>query len=196
METTLQERIERVGPEVARLVAEKNRAYGSAFEKTGAFLRLLFPNGIRPDQYDDLGLQFRIFDKQMRIATRKGAFGESPFADIAGYGILGAAKDEAACARPAPGAVPGAPVDAAERIAALEAALDTARADLESHVKALDARLAEVKRERDELALALHRAEEQRDAARHNLKQARADLSAETAALAQLEQQLREARRG
>jgi chromosome segregation ATPase len=71
------------------------------------------------------------------------------------------------------------------RLAALARA-DKAEADLDSHVKALDARLAEVKRERDELALALHRAEEQRDAARHNLEQARADLSAETAALAQV----------
>ncbi len=32
----------------------------------------------------------RIFDKMKRIATQKDAFGESPFKDIAGYGLLGA----------------------------------------------------------------------------------------------------------
>jgi hypothetical protein len=32
--------------------------------------------------------------KLFRIATKKDAFGESPFKDIAGYGILGVANDE------------------------------------------------------------------------------------------------------
>jgi hypothetical protein len=31
----------------------------------------------------------RIVDKLFRIATDKDAFGENPFKDIAGYGILG-----------------------------------------------------------------------------------------------------------
>ncbi len=91
---TMHQRIERVGTEIAKLCSEKNKAYGSSFEKTAPFLLLLFPDGIRTDQYADLGLAFRIFDKLMRIANRKEAFGESPFADIAGYGMLGAAKDE------------------------------------------------------------------------------------------------------
>lgn len=90
----MSERVRRSGHALADLVAEKNRAYGSSFEKTGAFLRLLYPEGIQPEQYDDLGLIFRVFDKQMRIATRKTAFGESPWSDVAGYGLLGAAKDE------------------------------------------------------------------------------------------------------
>lgn len=34
----------------------------------------------------------RIVDKLFRIATDKDAFGESPFKDIAGYGILGLAN--------------------------------------------------------------------------------------------------------
>jgi hypothetical protein len=90
------DRIKSEGERITSLCAEKNKAYGSSFEKTGAFLRLLYPDGIKPEQYEDLGLIFRVFDKQMRIATRKDAFGESPFADIAGYGILGAAKDSGA----------------------------------------------------------------------------------------------------
>jgi hypothetical protein len=84
----------RIGKEVGELVEEKNAAYGSSFEKCGRFLELLYPNGLTPAQYDDALLLVRIFDKQMRIATRKDAFGESPYRDIAGYGLLGAAKDE------------------------------------------------------------------------------------------------------
>jgi hypothetical protein len=93
---TPHESIRAVGHAIADLVAEKNRAYGSAFEKAGDFLRLLYPDGLRPEQLDDALLLVRIFDKQMRVATRKGAFGESPFRDIAGYGLLGAARDESA----------------------------------------------------------------------------------------------------
>jgi len=35
----------------------------------------------------------RIIDKLFRIATQKEAFGESPYRDIAGYGLLGVMKD-------------------------------------------------------------------------------------------------------
>lgn len=85
-----------IGTEIGALVEKKNAAYGDAFAKAGAFLRLLFPDGIRPDQYGDALALVRIFDKQMRIATRKDAFGESSYSDIAGYGILGVAKDQEA----------------------------------------------------------------------------------------------------
>lgn len=101
---TTHDRIRRVGLELAELVAEKNQAYGSAFEKAGDFLRLLYPDGLRPEEYGDALLLVRIFDKQMRIATRKNAFGESPYRDIGGYGLLGAAKDEAAQQHDAVGA--------------------------------------------------------------------------------------------
>ena len=87
-------KFERIATELGALVEEKNRCYGDSFAKCNQFLALLYPNGIRPDQYGDALAMVRIFDKQMRIATRKDAFGESPYRDIAGYGILGAAKDE------------------------------------------------------------------------------------------------------
>lgn len=83
-----------MGAAIGALVTEKNAAYGDSFAKCGEFLRLLFPNGIQPEQYDDALALVRIFDKQMRIATRKDAFGESPYKDIAGYGLLGAVKDQ------------------------------------------------------------------------------------------------------
>jgi hypothetical protein len=83
-----------VATEVGALVTVKNAAYGDSFAKCGQFLALLYPGGIQPAQYDDALAMVRIFDKQMRVATRKDAFGESPYRDIAGYGILGATKDE------------------------------------------------------------------------------------------------------
>lgn len=87
------ERIRAAGVELTDLVVAKNEAYGSSFEKSGEFLRLLYPYGVKPEQLGDALLLVRIFDKAMRIATRKDAFGESPWRDIAGYGLLGAAKD-------------------------------------------------------------------------------------------------------
>jgi hypothetical protein len=89
-----------LGLAVGQLVERKNRAYGDSFRKSGAFLRLLYPNGIQPEQYDDALLLVRIFDKQMRIATAKGAFDESPYEDIAGYGLLGLDKDRAGGRQP------------------------------------------------------------------------------------------------
>jgi hypothetical protein len=86
--------IQNIANEIGNLTAKKNQAYGNSFEATGAFLCILYPLGIKPEQYGDALLLARIFDKQMRIATRKDAFGESPYRDIAGYGICGAKKDE------------------------------------------------------------------------------------------------------
>ena len=80
---------EEIGTEIGNLVEAKNAAYGSSFAKAGAYLRLLFPNGLSPDRYDDALLLARDFDKSMRIATDRDAFGESPWQDKAGYAILG-----------------------------------------------------------------------------------------------------------
>ena len=35
----------------------------------------------------------RVIDKLFRIANRKEAFGENPWEDIAGYGLLGVANE-------------------------------------------------------------------------------------------------------
>lgn len=80
----------RIASKVGELVEAKNAAYGSSFAKAGEFMRLLFPDGIPAAQLIDSLLIARIFDKLMRVATAKDAFGESPYRDIAGYGILGA----------------------------------------------------------------------------------------------------------
>lgn len=88
--TTFREVAEQVG----QLVTEKDAAYGSAVQTAPQALALLFPDGILPGRYGDASLLVRMWDKMMRIAHRKDAFGESPYRDIAGYGVLGACRDE------------------------------------------------------------------------------------------------------
>jgi hypothetical protein len=85
---------EQLGEDLGKLVAEKNAAYGSSFAESHKILSVLYPNGIQPEQYTDALAVIRVIDKLFRIATAKDAFGESPWRDIAGYGILGAAKNE------------------------------------------------------------------------------------------------------
>ena len=80
----------RMGRKIGELVEEKQAAYGDSFGKAGAVMRQLYPDGIRPEQYDDMLCIIRIVDKLFRIATDKDALGESPYRDIAGYGLLGA----------------------------------------------------------------------------------------------------------
>lgn len=77
-----------IAARIASLVVEKDAAYGRAFDKAAAFFAVLYPDGMKPDQYADaLGL-VRVFDKMQRIATDRDALGESPWQDIAGYALL------------------------------------------------------------------------------------------------------------
>lgn len=85
---------EELGRSVGALVDVKNKAYGSAFDDAGEFLKLLYPDGIQPGQYADALALVRIFDKMKRIATDRDALGESPYRDIAGYGLLGLRRVE------------------------------------------------------------------------------------------------------
>ena len=79
---------EQVGAKIGALVDEKNAAYGDSFHQSGGILRILYPHGVWPEQYDDFLAQIRVIDKMFRIATRKKAFGEDPWQDIAGYAVL------------------------------------------------------------------------------------------------------------
>ncbi len=79
---------ERIGQAIGEMVDEKQRAYGRSFDKSGQILRLLYPYGVKVEQYDDLLAMVRIIDKLFRIATNKGALGEDPWRDIAGYALL------------------------------------------------------------------------------------------------------------
>lgn len=81
---------EKVGLKIGQLLNRKNKDYGNAFIDGTKFMELLFPNGIPIDKYSDVLLLIRIFDKMKRIATvKKHTDIESPFEDIAGYGMLG-----------------------------------------------------------------------------------------------------------
>lgn len=77
-----------IGYEIGALVTEKQKAYGDSFGKTGAVMRILYPEGIPPEKMDDALTITRILDKLFRIATDRDALGESPWRDIAGYAIL------------------------------------------------------------------------------------------------------------
>jgi hypothetical protein len=81
-----------LGAEIGRLVEEKQRAYGDSYGRSGAVMRILYPDGIRPEQMDDALAVVRVLDKLFRIATDRDALGESPWRDIAGYGLLGARR--------------------------------------------------------------------------------------------------------
>lgn len=82
-----------LGAEIGNLVEEKSKAYGD-WNVPGQMLRLLYPEGVKTEQVDDMLTIVRILDKIRRIATKKDAFGESPYRDIIGYAMQGAKKDE------------------------------------------------------------------------------------------------------
>ncbi len=83
-----------IARDIGDTVAAKNVAYGDSFIRTASVLKEHYPDGVKPKQYTDMLALVRIFDKTMRIANQKNAFGESPYRDIAGYGVLGAHKDQ------------------------------------------------------------------------------------------------------
>ena len=83
------DKYKKIGTEVGELVDEKNAAYGSSFAESHKILSVLYPNGIKPEQYTDALAIIRVIDKLFRIANKKDAFGESPWRDIAGYALLG-----------------------------------------------------------------------------------------------------------
>ena len=81
------------GAELGKLVDEKQAAYGNSFGKSGEIIKILYPEGIKPEQYKDALAITRIIDKLFRIANDKCYGGENPFMDIAGYGLLGSVQD-------------------------------------------------------------------------------------------------------
>ena len=83
-----------LGAGIGALTDGKQAAYGDSFGRAGKVMRILYPDGIAPDQYDDALAVVRVIDKLFRIATDRDAFGESPWRDVAGYGLLGAGRDD------------------------------------------------------------------------------------------------------
>lgn len=82
-----------LGQRIGEIVSKKQVAYGDSFGKSGDVMRILYPYGISHEQMDDALAVVRIIDKLFRVANKRNAGGESPFADIAGYAILGVGRD-------------------------------------------------------------------------------------------------------
>ena len=76
-----------IGSAVGALVDKKQNQYGDSFNKADEFLKVLYPDGIKPDQYKDLLTLTRVFDKLMRVANGNQG-DEDAFKDIAGYALL------------------------------------------------------------------------------------------------------------
>ncbi len=82
---------EQMGQDLGKLVDDKQAAYGDAIAAVEKMMMVLYPNGVKPEQYRDMLIMVRTMDKQCRIAKGdKAAFDESPWMDMAGYGLLGA----------------------------------------------------------------------------------------------------------
>lgn len=79
--------------EVAELVARKQEAYGDAFTRSGEVLKILYPNGVSVDNYQELLTITRILDKLFRISTNNDSFNEDPWKDILGYALLAVTKN-------------------------------------------------------------------------------------------------------
>lgn len=88
---------EESGRKLGQLVDSKQKQYGDSAGRTGAIMKSLYSEGIPVHAYDDALLVVRVIDKLCRIAQRgadgKDLGGESPWRDVAGYGLLGEAKD-------------------------------------------------------------------------------------------------------
>lgn len=78
----------KLGKAVGELIGEKQKAYGDSFHKSGEVLRILYPNGVNPEEYTDLLAITRVLDKLFRLATDPTYGDESPWRDIAGYSLL------------------------------------------------------------------------------------------------------------
>lgn len=79
---------ERIAAEIGKLVTERNRTYGDSARGCDKIMAILYPDGIRPEQYRDALLVVRILDKLSRIAHGQR---QDSYADIAGYAVLGEA---------------------------------------------------------------------------------------------------------
>lgn len=77
-----------IGNDIGELVAEKQLQYGDSFGRSGAMLKILYPDGVPVDKLDDVLVIARILDKIFRIATDNDPSGESPYTDICGYALL------------------------------------------------------------------------------------------------------------
>lgn len=77
---------------VAELVEYKSKQYGDSFGRSGDIIRILYPNGIMPEQYDSVLTLIRMIDKMFRMVY--GNDDENSILDIMGYALLAAKRRE------------------------------------------------------------------------------------------------------
>jgi len=82
--------LQQVLDDLKSLMLEKRKAYGNSFNNAPDILKHLYPEGVSPDQYEDLLTIVRIIDKLYRIANQADT--EDPWQDIAGYAVLSLEK--------------------------------------------------------------------------------------------------------
>ena len=79
---------------LGQLVDSKQAQYGDSIAAMGPLLKLHFPNGIKPEQYNTVALLVRIEDKLGRLTRGNGEGDEDAWKDIAGYGLLGSRQQQ------------------------------------------------------------------------------------------------------
>jgi len=77
----------KIALEVAELVTSKQKQYGDSFGHSDEILRVLYPNGVKPDQFCNFLAITRVIDKLFRIANGDLG-GESAWFDINGYSLI------------------------------------------------------------------------------------------------------------
>lgn len=77
-----------IAEKLAIMTAVKNEKYGNSFNEAHEILKVLYPDGVKPEDYKNMLGIVRVLDKLFRLS--KGDQGdESAWRDIAGYGLLG-----------------------------------------------------------------------------------------------------------
>jgi hypothetical protein len=79
--------------EVGELVTKKQIQYGDSFGNAHHVLKVLYPDGVKPEQYKDFLTVTRVIDKLFRIANGDQG-GESAWSDICGYSLLAITPEE------------------------------------------------------------------------------------------------------
>lgn len=78
-----------IATKIAKLVEEKQKQYGDMISSMGPVLKELYPDGVKPEQYNDLTIIVRMLDKIGRITKGNGAGNEDAWGDLIGYALLG-----------------------------------------------------------------------------------------------------------
>ena len=74
--------------EIADLLEVKQAMYGNSVGTAPKILALLYPDGVRVDQYADMLTVVRMLDKLKRVATGQADDPEDPWLDLCGYPLL------------------------------------------------------------------------------------------------------------